>query len=42
MGHKVVHLVVVGDSDAIVFALELVPVQLTRKVGGVHFWSAAP
>ena len=42
MGKKVVHLVVVSDSDPMVFALDLAPVQLARNGGDVRFWSIAP
>ena len=37
-----VHLVVVGDIDPMVFALDLASVQLERKGGDVRFWSVAP
>ena len=36
------HLVVVGDRDPVVFALDLAPVQLVGKGGDVSFWSVAP
>ena len=39
---KVVHLVAVGDSDPMVFALNLSPFQLARKGGDMRFWSVAP
>ena len=38
LGHKAVHLVIVFDRDPMVFALDLVHVLLSRKVGGVRFW----
>ena len=36
------HLVIVGDSEPMVFALDLMPVQLARKCGDARFWSVAP
>ena len=36
MGHKVVHLVAVGDSEPMVFTLDLVHFQLARKCGDVR------
>ena len=42
LGHKVVHLIFVGDRDPMVFAINLVPVQLERKGGDVCFWSVPP
>ena len=42
MGHKFVHLVIVSDSEPIVFALDLVPVQLVRKGGNLRIWSVTP
>ena len=42
MGHKVFYLVVVGDFDPIVFAIELALVQLARKGGDIHLWSFTP
>ena len=40
--HKVVYLVVIGDCDPMVFALDLAPVQLAHKVGDMRFWSVTP
>ena len=37
-----VHLVIIGDRDPMVFALNLVPVQLARKGGDVLAWSVTP
>ena len=42
LGHEVVHLVVVGDSDPMVFALDLVHVQLAHKGGDLCIWSVTP
>ena len=42
LGHKVVHFIIVGDSDPMVFSLNLVPVQLARKGGDVRIWSVTP
>ena len=42
LGHKVVHLVVVGDSDPMVFSLDLAPVELARNGGDVRVWSVTP
>ena len=42
LGHKVFHLVLVGNSDPMVFPLNLAPVQLARKGGDVRFWSVDP
>ena len=33
LGHEVVQLVIVGDSDPMVFTLDLAPIQLARKGG---------
>ena len=37
--HEVVHLVVVGDRDPMIFALNLEPVQLARTGDDVQLWS---
>ena len=42
MGRKVVDLVVVGDIEPTIFALNMAPVQLTQKGGATSFWSFAP
>ena len=39
MGHKVFHLVIVGDRDPMVFTLYLAPVQLACEGFGVRFGS---
>ena len=42
MGHKLVHLVVVGERDPMVFALNLAPVELAHECGDVRIWSVTP
>ena len=42
MVHKVFHLIIVGDRDPMVFALDLVPVQLERKGFDMRVRSVAP
>ena len=42
LGHKADYLVVVGDCDPMVFALNLASVQLARKGGDMRSWSVAP
>ena len=42
MGHKVVHLVIVGDRDPLVFSLHLALVQIVIKGGDMRFWIVTP
>ena len=42
LGHKLVHLVVIGDRDLMVFALYLAPVQFVHEGGDVRFGGVTP
>ena len=42
IGHKVFHLVIVGDHEPVIFALYFLPIQLACEGGDMRFRSVTP